>query len=109
MGITASHFTPRTRFTTHVETEIYPKRGTLTVNLSTCLPKEPTQPTMQETPVVSISAPQTWGAEMVSFPMEEEFLLSLLKDQDTQRSISTHLYTGCGELSEHRKASLQGL
>merc|ERR1711981_1137127 len=94
MGITASHFTPRTRFTTHVETEIYPKRGTLTVNLSTCLPKEPTQPTMQETPVVSISAPQTWGAEMVSFPMEEEFLLSLLKDQDTQRSISTHSTQG---------------
>merc|ERR1711970_1444391 len=163
MGITASHFTPRTRFTTHVETKIYPasqalpedyrfsrnrkstglkariqvrvkqntqqernsqvfparknqvlqsslkpdlkprrisqagsqasqiysKRATFAVNLSTCLPKVPTQPTMQETPVVSISAPQTWGVERDSFPMEEEFLLSLLKDQDTQRSSST--------------------
>lgn len=69
--------------------QIYSKRATLAVNLSTCLQKVPTQPTMQETPVVSISAPQTWGAEMVSFPMEEEFLLSLLKDQDTQRSSST--------------------
>merc|ERR1711874_98690 len=63
--------------------------ATFAVNLSTCLSKVPTQPTMQETPVVSISAPQTWGAEMDSFPMEEEFLLSLLKGQDTQRSSST--------------------
>merc|ERR1711874_265651 len=69
--------------------QINSKRATFAVNLSTCLPKVPTQPTMQETPVVSISAPQTWGAEMDSFPMEEEFLLSLLKDQDTQRSSST--------------------
>jgi len=66
--------------------QIYSKRATFAGNLSTCLPKVPTQPTMQETPVVSISAPQTWGAEMVSFPMEEEFLLSLLKDHNTQSS-----------------------
>merc|ERR1712123_480954 len=78
----------RISLTGNQASQISSKRANLSLNLSTCFPNEPTQPTMQET-VFGTSASLTWGAEGISFPMEEEFQLSLMNKETMERKNST--------------------
>merc|ERR1712123_538702 len=78
----------RISLTGNQASQISSKRANLSLNLSTCFPNEPTQPTMQET-VFGTSASLTWGAEGISFPMEEEFQLSLMNKEAMEKKNST--------------------
>merc|ERR1712123_294120 len=78
----------RISLTGNQASQISSKRANLSLNLSTCFPNEPTQPTMQET-VFGTSASLTWGAEGISFPMEEEFQLSLMNKETMEKNNST--------------------
>jgi len=90
--------------------QISSKRGNLSTNLSSCLPNVPTQPAMQQIPVVSTSAPLTWGAEDFSFPVMEEFPLPLMmdQDQDIQSIYSTPLTTGVENCPSTGKSLCRG-
>jgi len=67
--------------------QISSTRTNLSLNLPTCLPNV-TQPTMLDTPILGSSAPLTWGAEGISFPMEE-IHLSTRKEETTEMKNST--------------------
>jgi len=88
--------------------QISSKRTNLSTNLSSCLPNVPTQPAMQPIPVVSTSAPLTWGAEDFSFPVMEEFHLPLMMDQDIQSIYSTPSTTGVENCPSTGKSLCRG-
>jgi len=88
--------------------QISSRRANLSTNLSSCLPNVPTQPAMQQIPVVSTSAPLTWGAEDFSFPVMEEFQLPLMMDQDIQSIFSTPSTTGVENCPSTGKSLCRG-